>query len=63
MNAAVAKAEELLEQQNKLYCLGDIVHNEQEVIRLSGMGLVTIDHAIFFTMRDATVLLRAHGVI
>ena len=61
VNAAVAKAEELLEQQNKLYCLGDIVHNEQEVIRLSGMGLVTIDHAIFFTMRDATVLLRAHG--
>ena len=35
MNAAVAKAEELLEQQNKLYCLGDIVHNEQEVIRRS----------------------------
>ncbi len=61
VDAAVRKAEELLDQQNKLYCLGDIVHNEEEVNRLSKMGLITIDHAVFFTMKDATVLLRAHG--
>ena len=61
VNAAVGKAEELLEQQNILYCLGDIVHNEIEVNRLTGMGLITIDHTAFFKMKDTTVLLRAHG--
>ena len=61
VDAAVRKAEEILVQQGKLYCLGDIVHNETEVERLSQLGLITIDHMQFFTMKDATVLLRAHG--
>ena len=61
VDAAVRKAEEILSQNNRLYCLGDIVHNETEVERLSQMGLITIDHAHFFTMKDTTVLLRAHG--
>jgi len=47
--------------KNQLYCLGDIVHNESEVDRLSKMGLITIDHDRFFSLRDATVFLRAHG--
>jgi len=48
-------------KKNQLYCLGDIVHNESEVDRLSKMGLTTIDHDRFFTLKDATVFLRAHG--
>lgn len=58
---AIRKAEETLQQQDILYCLGDIVHNDAEVERLTKKGLITIDHRRFFTMKDATVLLRAHG--
>lgn len=58
---AIRKAEETLQQQDVLYCLGDIVHNEAEVERLTKKGLITIDHERYFTMKDTTVLLRAHG--
>ena len=61
VKAAVQKAEEILVQHDSLYCLGEIVHNETEVERLSKMGLTTIDHDQFFTMSNTTVLLRAHG--
>lgn len=58
---AIGKAEEELQQGRPLYCLGDIVHNSREVERLSHLGLVTIDHEQFCKLRDANVLLRAHG--
>ena len=58
---AIRRAEERLEQDKQLYCLGDIVHNNSEVERLRKKGLTTISHEQFFTMHDTTVLLRAHG--
>jgi len=58
---AIRRAEERLEQDKHLYCLGDIVHNNSEVERLRKKGLTTISHEQFFTMHDTTVLLRAHG--
>jgi 4-hydroxy-3-methylbut-2-enyl diphosphate reductase len=58
---AIRKAEETLQQQDVLYCLGDIVHNDAEVERLTKKGLITIDHERFFAMKNTTVLLRAHG--
>ncbi len=58
---AIRRAEERLEQDEKLFCLGDIVHNNSEVERLSKKGLTTISHDQFFTMSHTTVLLRAHG--
>ena len=58
---AIRKAEETLQQQDVLYCLGDIVHSEAEVERLTQKGLKTIDYDQYFTMKDTTVLLRAHG--
>jgi 4-hydroxy-3-methylbut-2-en-1-yl diphosphate reductase len=61
VKAAVQKAEEILVQRDSLYCLGEIVHNETEVERLSKMGLTTIDHDQFFTLSNTAVLLRAHG--
>ena len=33
--AAIHRAEQELVKTNKLYCLGDIVHNNEEVERLS----------------------------
>ena len=58
---AIGKAEEELGNGKKLYCLGDIVHNGKECSRLQQLGLETIDHGTYNTLRDANVLLRAHG--
>lgn len=58
---AISKAEEELSSVGSLYCLGDIVHNSMEVDRLARKGLVTIDHSQFESLRNAKVLLRAHG--
>lgn len=58
---AITKAEEELAKGGTLYCLGDIVHNGQEVDRLADMGLITIDHEQLAQLHDAKVLLRAHG--
>lgn len=59
---AIRKAEEELERsQAPLFCLGDIVHNSDEVERLERKGLSTITHSQLSDLRDARVLLRAHG--
>ena len=58
---AINKAEVALQHEDTLYCLGDIVHNGMEVRRLEALGLITIDHAKYFTLRNCKVLLRAHG--
>lgn len=59
--SAIKKAEDHLQVASQLYCLGDIVHNNQEVQRLEEQGLVTIEHAQLSELRDTIVLLRAHG--
>jgi len=58
---AISKAEEELAKGETLYCLGDIVHNGQEVERLTRLGLITIDHEQFEQLHNVKVLLRAHG--
>jgi 4-hydroxy-3-methylbut-2-enyl diphosphate reductase len=58
---ATSTAESELEKNQPLYCLGDIVHNGQEVDRLTRLGLITIDHAQLAQLHDVRVLLRAHG--
>ncbi len=61
VTTAISKAEEELAKGCKLYCLGDIVHNGMEVDRLHEQGLETIDHEQLKSLRNAKVLLRAHG--
>ena len=61
VTTAIQKAEEELARGNKLYCLGDIVHNGMECERLREMGLITINHDELAQLHDAKVLLRAHG--
>ena len=58
---ATTTAETELTKQQPLYCLGDIVHNGQEVERLTRLGLITIDHTQLKKLHDVRVLLRAHG--
>lgn len=58
---AVRIAEEALQAGEEIYCLGEIVHNDIEVARLKGLGLVTITYDQFAKLRDCKVLVRAHG--
>lgn len=58
---AIRKAEEELEKSGTLYCLGDIVHNSDEVQRLTAKGLRIITHEELAQLHNVKVLLRAHG--
>jgi 4-hydroxy-3-methylbut-2-enyl diphosphate reductase len=58
---AIQMAEDELDANGHLYCLGDIVHNNMEVERLENKGLKIIDHEILKSLKDTKVLIRAHG--
>jgi 4-hydroxy-3-methylbut-2-enyl diphosphate reductase len=58
---AIETAEKYLHEHHSLYCLGDIVHNSEEVNRLTGLGLKIITPEQFENLHDTTVLIRAHG--
>jgi 4-hydroxy-3-methylbut-2-enyl diphosphate reductase len=57
----INKAEEIIKQDGKLYCLGEIVHNQKEISRLVGMGLKIISYDEYLQLSDCRVLIRAHG--
>lgn len=59
--SAIRKAEDELDRSGTLYCLGDIVHNSDEVERLKKRGLITITHEDLKNLHGVKVLLRAHG--
>ncbi|WP_256001810.1 4-hydroxy-3-methylbut-2-enyl diphosphate reductase [Pedobacter deserti] len=58
---AIDMAEDILDHEDHLYCLGDIVHNDEEVKRLTDKGLRIIDHDKLKELRREKVLIRAHG--
>lgn len=58
---AIEIAEDILELEHELYCLGDIVHNDEEVKRLQNKGLKIINHEDLKNLHNAKVLIRAHG--
>lgn len=58
---AIEMAEEILDNEGHLYCLGDIVHNDEEVKRLTQKGLIIIDHESLSDLKSEKVLIRAHG--
>jgi 4-hydroxy-3-methylbut-2-enyl diphosphate reductase len=60
---AIKSAENLLKSGGEVSCLGEIVHNENEMERLTGLGMRIIgpdDYEI--PDPGARVLIRAHGV-
>lgn len=58
---AIKMAEDEMEENGHLYCLGDIVHNDMEVKRLYDKGLRIIDRNQLQDIYNAKVLIRAHG--
>ena len=58
---AIDMAEDILAEDGYLYCLGDIVHNDEEVERLKLKGLKIIDNDDLKDLHNEKVLIRAHG--
>jgi 4-hydroxy-3-methylbut-2-enyl diphosphate reductase len=58
---AVEIAEEVLTRGEKVFSLGQIVHNDIEVERLSSLGLESVNHEQFLNLKNCKVLIRAHG--
>lgn len=58
---AIQMAEDEMQDGSKLYCLGDIVHNDMEVKRLHEKGLRIINRDDLNQLSDCKVLIRAHG--
>lgn len=58
---AIRTAEDWLAREGSLYCLGDIVHNNEEMQRLAQLGLKVITHEQMRELRQVRVLIRAHG--
>lgn len=58
---AIQKTEELLSSGINLTCLGEIVHNQEEVQRLSSMGMKSTEQSSISTLKNETVLIRTHG--
>lgn len=54
-------AEKQIAAGEKLYSLGDIIHNPVEIERLRKKGLETISHEDLENLRGTKVLIRAHG--
>ncbi|MDR1346973.1 MAG: 4-hydroxy-3-methylbut-2-enyl diphosphate reductase [Prevotellaceae bacterium] len=58
---AIRKAENELNSHEKLYSLGEIVHNSIEVKRLKKLGLQSINHDSLHEIKNKKLLIRAHG--
>ena len=58
---AIEVAERELNKNEKLFCLGDIVHNHMEVNRLKELGMINIGWEEFQNLKNCKVLIRAHG--
>ena len=61
MVEAIRQAEDLLDAGEELYCLGQMVHNEEELKRLERKGLQYVSIGDFPHLRGKKVLIRAHG--
>ncbi len=58
---AISIAENKLNNAGSLICLGDIVHNDEEVSRLKQKGIEFVNNNLFKKIKNKTVLFRAHG--
>lgn len=58
---AIHKAEEGLQQNQKLFCLGEIVHNDEEINRLDNLGLRTLQYNDLENHIGEKIMFRAHG--
>lgn len=60
VEGAVKKAKMALETRDRVYCLGEIVHNKQVIKSLEKEGMITVE-SLDEIPDESTVLIRAHG--
>ena len=58
---AINKAENILQQKHELYCLGELVHNKEELRRLEQKRLKIIKYGDLINIENKRILFRAHG--
>lgn len=58
---AITIVRDYLTKNESLYCLGELVHNEEEMERLEAMGLKILNYTDLSNIHDKDVLFRAHG--
>ena len=58
---SVDKASEILKEHKKVYCLGELVHNNTVINNLEEKGIIFVDN-ITDVPRGENVIFRAHGV-
>jgi 4-hydroxy-3-methylbut-2-enyl diphosphate reductase len=58
---AIELAEETLKKGEPVYCIGDIVHNSEEIKRLEAKGMITIKSTDLPKISNNSILVRAHG--
>lgn len=59
---AVDGAFKQLENEKKLYCLGELVHNKQVMNKLQENGAILIDDLEQVKNKNLKVIIRAHGI-
>ena len=58
---AIKAACEYLRYNDELFCLGELVHNEEEMNKLKQIGLKIINHDNLNAISSSVILFRAHG--
>ena len=58
----IKRANSSLDEYKKVYCLGEIVHNERVIKDLESKGMITIDN-IDDIPNNSKVIIRAHGAL
>ena len=56
----IKKAREILKSKDKVYCLGEIVHNKQVIEELEKQGMITVEN-LEEIPENSSVIFRAHG--
>lgn len=56
----IKKAKEILENNDEVYCLGEIVHNRQVIEELEKQGMITVEN-LEEIPENSKVIFRAHG--
>ncbi|MDL2227531.1 4-hydroxy-3-methylbut-2-enyl diphosphate reductase [Odoribacter sp. OttesenSCG-928-L07] len=58
---AIETAKEHLQKNETLFCLGELVHNDEEMKLLKDNGMKIIHHNDLPIINDSVILFRAHG--
>lgn len=60
VESTIKRAKEILEKNDKVYCLGEIVHNKQVIEELERKGMITVED-LNEIPENSKVIFRAHG--